>query len=72
VDLVILASNSDQRLHWNVPKDVFFQYDMMVYVISRSTHTLLNKILAVDSAMILFLQLVKMSILENQSTTMNI
>jgi hypothetical protein len=69
VDLVILVSNSDQRLDQNVLRNLFSQSEMMVYGIQKCTHTRSKKILAVASIVILFLQVVKMAILENRSTT---
>jgi hypothetical protein len=62
---VSLVSNSDQRLDHNVLKNLLSQYDMMVYGSPKCTHTRSKKSFAVASVAILFLQDVKMDIIEN-------
>jgi hypothetical protein len=71
VDLVRLVSNNDQRLDQNVLRNLLFRYEVMVCGIPKWTDTRSKKILAVSTAVILFLQTVIMTIFENRSTTTN-
>jgi hypothetical protein len=71
VDLVSLVSNSDQRLEKNVLRNLFSRLDMMVCGIPKWTHTRSKKRLAVSTTVMVFLQVVRMAIFENQSTTKN-
>jgi hypothetical protein len=64
VDLVSFVSNSDQRLDQNVLRNILSQSVKMVCEIPRCTQTRSNKILAMDYAMILFLQATRIAILE--------
>jgi hypothetical protein len=65
VDLVSLVSNSDQRLDQNVLRNLLSIYEIMVCGIQKCTHTCSKKILVVASVVILFFQVVRMTILEN-------
>jgi hypothetical protein len=71
MDLVNLVSNNDQRLNQNNLNNMLSRSDMMVFGSWKCTHTCSKKILVVALVVILFLQVVRMAILENQSTTMN-
>jgi hypothetical protein len=70
MDLVSLVSSNDQRLDQNVLNNLLSRYDMIVCGSVKCTHTYSKKILAVTLVVILFLQVVRMAILENRSTTM--
>jgi hypothetical protein len=69
VDLVSLVSNIDQRVDQNVLRNLLSQFEMIDSGIPKCTHTCSKKSLAVDSAMIFFLQAIIMDIFENQSMT---
>jgi hypothetical protein len=71
VDLVSLVSNNDEILDQNMLRNLMYRSEMMVYGIPKWTHTFSKKILAVSVVVILFLQVVRMAILENRSTTTN-
>jgi hypothetical protein len=71
VDFVSLVSNSDQRLDQNVLKNLLSWLEMMVCGIPKWPHTRSKKILAVSSTVIVFLQVVRMAIFKNRSTTTN-
>jgi Flp pilus assembly protein TadB len=71
VDLVSWVSNNDQRLTQNVLRNLLSQLEMMVFGIPNWTHTRLKKILKVSSAMMVLLQVMRMAILKNRSTTKN-
>jgi hypothetical protein len=55
VDLVILVSNSDQRLDQNVLRNRFSWSEMMVCGIPKWTHTRSKKSLEVSIVVIFFL-----------------
>jgi hypothetical protein len=69
MDLVSLVSSSDQRLNQNVLRNQLSWSKIMVFGISKCTHTRLKKILAVASAVIFFLHESRIAILEKRSTT---
>jgi len=69
VDLVSFVSNIDQRLSNNALKNLLSRSKITDYEIPNCTQTLSKKIIAVASAVILFLQATMMSILENMSMT---
>ena len=69
VDLVSLVSNIDQRLDQNMLRNLLSRYDMIECGIPMCTHTRSKKSLAMDSAVIFFLQAAIMAIFENLSTT---
>jgi hypothetical protein len=71
VDLVILVSNSDQRLDQNVLRNLLSQSDMMVCGVPKWTHTHSKKSLEIYSSLIFFLQAVRMTIFKNRSTNTN-
>jgi hypothetical protein len=69
MDLVSLVSSSDQRLDQNVLINQLSRSKTMVFVIPKCTQTCSKNILAVASAVILFLQATRIAILRNRSTT---
>jgi hypothetical protein len=71
VDFVSLVSNSDQRLDQNALRNLLSQSEMMVCGIPKWTHTHSNKRLEISTAVIFFLQAVRMAIFKNRSTTTN-
>ena len=72
MDLVILVSNIDQRLDKNALRNSLSPYEIMECGIPKCTHTHSKKSLVVAFAVILFLQVAIMAILENLSMTMKI
>jgi hypothetical protein len=64
IDLVSLVSNNDQRLDQNVLMNQLSQYKIMVYGIPKCTHTHSKTSLVVASAMMFFLQVTIITILE--------
>jgi hypothetical protein len=71
VDLVSLVSRHDQMIDQNVLRNRLSRSETMGCGIQNCTHTHLKKILALDSAVMLFLQATRIAILENRSTTVN-
>jgi hypothetical protein len=69
VDLVSLVSSSDQRLDQNQLRNRLSQSKIMVCGIPKCTHTRSKKSLAVASAVMFFLQVTRIAILEKRSTT---
>jgi hypothetical protein len=64
VDLVILVSNSDQRLDQNLLRNRLSRSETMVCGIPKSTQTHSRKSLVIASSVMLFLQLTRIAILE--------
>jgi hypothetical protein len=71
MDLVSFVSNSDHRLDQNVLRNLLSGSKMMVYGIPKWIHTCSKKSLTLSGALMLFLQVVRMVIFENRSTTTN-
>ena len=71
MDLVSLLSNNDLRLDQNVIRNLLSHTKMMVCGIQKWTHTHSKKSLGVLSAVIFFLQAVRMAIFKNRSMTTN-
>ena len=71
MDFVSLVSSIDHRLDQNVLRNLLSQSEIIDCGIPKCTHTRSKNILAVDSAVIFFLQAAIMAILENLLTTMN-
>jgi hypothetical protein len=69
MDLVILVSSSDQRLDQNVLRNQLSQSETMVCGIPKCTQTRSKKRLAMASVVMLFLQAIRIAILEKRSTT---
>jgi hypothetical protein len=69
MDLVSLVSSNDQRLDQNVLRNQLSLFETMVCGSPKCTQTHSKKRLAVASAMMLFLQATRITILEKWSTT---
>jgi hypothetical protein len=63
------VSSSDQRLDQNVLRNKLSLSEKMVYGIPKCTQTHSKKRLAVASAVMLFLQATRITILQKRSTT---
>ena len=69
MDLVSLVSSSDQRLDQNVLRNRLSRFETMVCGIPKCTQNRSKNILAVASAVMLFLQAITITILEKRSKT---
>jgi hypothetical protein len=69
VVLVSLVSNSDERLNQNELRNRLSQSEIVVCGIPKCTHTHSKKSLEMASAVMFFLQVSRISILEKRSTT---
>ena len=71
MDFVSLVSSIDHRLEQNVLRNLLSRYEIIYCGIPKCTHTRSKNILAVDSAMIFFLQAAIMAIFKDLSMTTN-